>query len=47
LLNQQHPKIIFETDYPEKVLPFLRKFNYQIKRISKKDYFAKNEKDII
>lgn len=40
LLKKQHPKIIFETDHPSKVIFFLEKFKYKIKKISKRDYLA-------
>ncbi len=40
LLKKDHPKIIFETDYPEIILPYLKKFHYNIKKISDRDYFA-------
>lgn len=40
ILKKYKPKIIFETDFPEKVVPFLEKLNYTSKRISKRDYFA-------
>ena len=39
-LKKYHPKIIFETDFPGKVFPLLKKLNYEIKQISKRDYFA-------
>lgn len=40
ILKKYKPKIIFETDFPEKVIPFLDKLKYTVKRISKRDYFA-------
>ena len=40
VLKKYKPKIIFETYFPNKVLPYLKNFNYDIKKISKRDYFA-------
>lgn len=39
-LKKYKPKIIFETCAPDKIIPFLEKLNYRVKKISKIDYIA-------